>query len=305
VTNIDHGRAVTDPVEFITELVMAVDDRLAPGEIPAIVSTIAGGRAKSRRLAAFLADHSAVLRDGRSPAPRAIGDLLIALRSAGASVSAPVCAECEKQLRTLQRVGQGWYCGSCSLRPVACAACGQQRRVATRDRAGAPRCAQCPDRDERDPISVIYDVIAQLDPAADRDVIVTAVRKLASRPTHQRKIVDRRASRRGYRRHRAAGVSAVSSRCHDRQAARWAASLPHLHRAYPHPGMRTLGRASRTSHPRPQRPAIVSELLDHRPRQPRSLPQLRSTTPGQPPNTGRADLRMLPAPADHDLLELR
>ncbi|MBS4730419.1 hypothetical protein MSM1_19525 [Mycobacterium sp. SM1] len=179
---------MTDPVEFITELVVAVDDRLAREEIRAIVSTIAGGRAKSRRLAAFLADHSAVLRDGRFPAPRAVGDLLIALRSAGAAVSAPVCAGCEKQLRTLQRVGQDWYCGSCSLRPVACAACGQQQRVATRDRAGGPRCAQCPDRDERDPISVIYAVIAQLDPAADRDVIATAVRKLASRPTHQRKI---------------------------------------------------------------------------------------------------------------------
>lgn len=188
MTHIDHGRSVTDPVEFITELVVAVDDRLAPEEIRAIVSTIAGGRAKSRRLAAFLADHSAVLRDGRSPAPRAIGDLLIALRSAGASVSAPVCAECDKQLRTLQRMGQDWYCGSCSLRPVACGACGQQQRVATRDRAGGPRCAQCPDRDERDPISVIYNVIAQLDPAADRDVIATAVRKIASRPTHQQKI---------------------------------------------------------------------------------------------------------------------
>jgi hypothetical protein len=188
VTSIDHGRVVSDPVGFISELVVAVDDQLASEEIRAVVSTIAGGRAKSRRLAAFLADHSAVLSDGRSPAPRAIGDLLIALRSAGAAVSAPVCAECEKQLRTLQRVGQDWYCGSCSLRPVACAACGQQRRVATRDRAGGPRCAQCPDRDERDPISVIYDVIAQLDPAADRDVIATSVRKLASRPTHQRKI---------------------------------------------------------------------------------------------------------------------
>ena len=68
--HIDHGRAVTDPVEFITELVVAVDDRLALEEIRAVVSTIAGGRAKSRRLAAFLADHSAVLRDGRSPAPQ-------------------------------------------------------------------------------------------------------------------------------------------------------------------------------------------------------------------------------------------
>lgn len=185
---VDRGRAVSDPAGFITELVVAVDDRLACEQIRAIVSTIAGGRAKTRRVAAFLADHSEVLSDGRSPAPRAVGDLLIALRSGGAAVSAPVCAECDKQLRTLQRVGQDWYCGSCSLRPVACASCGRQRRVATRDRAGGPRCDQCPDRDEREPISVIYDVITQLDPAADRELIATSVRKLASRPTHQQKI---------------------------------------------------------------------------------------------------------------------
>jgi hypothetical protein len=124
VTTTDHDRAVSDPVGFITDLIGAVDDRLAPEQIRATVSTIVGGRAKSRRLAAFLAKHPMVLHDGRSPAPRPVGDLLIALRSAGAAVSAPVCAECEKQLRTLQRVGQDWYCGSCSLRPVACAACG-------------------------------------------------------------------------------------------------------------------------------------------------------------------------------------
>ena len=42
-------------------------------------------------------DRPAVLADGRSPAPRAVGDLLIALRKAGATaISAPVCAECGK-----------------------------------------------------------------------------------------------------------------------------------------------------------------------------------------------------------------
>lgn len=181
-------RAVSDPAGFITDLVAAVDSQLTPEQTRAVVSAIAGGRAKSRRLATFLADHPAVLSDGRSPAPRAIGDLLIGLRDAGAAVSAPVCAECGKQLRRLQRIGQDWYCGSCSLRPAPCAGCGRLRRISTRDRAGQPRCAQCPDRDDRDPISVIYDVIAHLDPIADRDVIATAVRKLASRPTHQRKI---------------------------------------------------------------------------------------------------------------------
>ena len=181
-------RSVSDPVGFITDLVVAVDDRLALERARSVASTVAGGRAKSRRLAAFLAERPAVLTDGRSPAPRAVGDLLIALRKAGAEVSPPVCAECGKPMRTLQRRGQDRFCGACSLRPAPCAACGQLRHVSTRDRAGAARCAQCPDRDDRDPILVIHDVVARLDPAVDRDLIASAVSRLASRPTHQRRI---------------------------------------------------------------------------------------------------------------------
>jgi hypothetical protein len=117
VTTTDHDRAVSDPNGFITDLVVTVDDRLAPEQVRAIVTAITGGRAKSRRLAAFLADRPAVLSDGRSPAPRAVGDLLIALRAAGAAVSPPVCAACSKPMRTLQRRGQDWYCGACGVRP--------------------------------------------------------------------------------------------------------------------------------------------------------------------------------------------
>ena len=42
-------------------------------------------------------------------------DLLLALRKAGAArISAPVCADCGKPLRTLQRRGEHWYCGGWS-----------------------------------------------------------------------------------------------------------------------------------------------------------------------------------------------
>jgi hypothetical protein len=181
-------RSVSDPVGFITDLVAAVDDRLAVERARSVVISVVGGRSKSRRLAAFLAERPAVLTDGRSPAPRAVGDLLIALRKAGAEVSPPVCAECGTPMRTLQRRGRDWYCGACSLRPAPCAACGQLRHVSTRDRAGGPRCAQCPDRDDRDPISVICTVVAGLDPTVDRDLIASVVGRLASRPAHQRKI---------------------------------------------------------------------------------------------------------------------
>ena len=169
-------------------MVAAVDDRLTLERARSVITRVAGGRAKSRRLAAFLAQRPAVLTDGRSPAPRAVGDLLIALRKAGAEVSPPVCAECGTPMRTLQRRGQDWFCGACSVRPAPCAACGQLRHVSTRDRAGGARCAQCPDRDDRDPISVIHTVVARLDPAVDRDLVASAVSRLASRPAHQRKV---------------------------------------------------------------------------------------------------------------------
>ncbi|MFJ1827902.1 hypothetical protein [Streptomyces sp. NPDC088178] len=53
-----------------------------------MVTAVAGGRAKSRRLAEALVMRPGVLTDGRSPAPRAVGDLLIELRKAGASAIA-------------------------------------------------------------------------------------------------------------------------------------------------------------------------------------------------------------------------
>ena len=108
------ARAVSDPIGLITELVAAAGPGLAPEQVRAVVTAVAGGRAKSRRLAAALAGRPAVLADGRSPAPRAVGDLLLALRKAGArSVSPPCCARCGKPLRTFRRRGQDWYCAPC------------------------------------------------------------------------------------------------------------------------------------------------------------------------------------------------
>ena len=130
------------------------------------MTSVAGGRAKRRKLAQALAARPAVLTDGRSPAPRVVGDLLIALRKAGAvMISPPVCAGCGKHLRTLQRRGQDWYCAVCGPRPGRCAACGQQRIITSLDRRGQPRCASCPDRDDRDPLAVLAEVVGRLDPS--------------------------------------------------------------------------------------------------------------------------------------------
>ena len=120
------------------------------------MASVAGGRAKRRRLARALLERPAVLADGRSPAPRVVGDLLIALRSAGAAgVAPPACAGCGRPLRTMQRRGQDWYCRICGPNREPCAACGNTGTVTPRDRDGQPRCGQCPPGDGQDPIDIV------------------------------------------------------------------------------------------------------------------------------------------------------
>ncbi|MHB1592914.1 MAG: hypothetical protein ACYCO9_09110 [Streptosporangiaceae bacterium] len=181
--------AVADPVGVMVTLIAGVEHGLGRDAIRVVVSAVAGGRAKQRRLALALAARPAVLCDGRPPAPRAVGDLLIALVAAGASgISPPACAQCGKALRTLQRRGQDWYCSVCGQVREPCAACGEFRRVSRRDRAGRPRCAECPDGDGRDPVEVIHGIVAALDPGAGRETVADAVRRSAARPSHQQKL---------------------------------------------------------------------------------------------------------------------
>jgi hypothetical protein len=180
---------VSDPIGLITDLVAVIEQRCTPEQIRTVATAVAGGRAKSRRLAAALAQRPDVLVDGRSPAPRVVGDLLLALREAGATaVAPPCCAACGKHLRTFLRRGQNWYCSVCQQHTEPCTACGNTRRIHSRDRAGAPRCAQCPDIDGRDPITVIHNLIAELTPDADRETITAAVRQSAPRPAYQQKL---------------------------------------------------------------------------------------------------------------------
>ncbi|MEW2121203.1 site-specific integrase [Streptomyces sp. NPDC005474] len=184
-------RTVTDPVGLITDLVADIERELGIATIRAVVTAVAGGRAKSRSLAKALAIRPAVLTDGRSPAPRAIGDLLIELRKAGASaIASPLCADCGKTLRTLQRKGQDWYCSVCGQETSECTACGNVRRVGFRDRKGLPRCKMCPDHDHRDPVAVVHDLITAIAPGADRDAVAEALRRTApDRPHYRQRVV--------------------------------------------------------------------------------------------------------------------
>jgi hypothetical protein len=154
------GRAVTgadliaDPAAFVVGLVCGIEPGVDLVALEDVVARAGGGRVKLRRLAQALAERPAVLTDGRSPAPRSVGDLLIALRKAGATtVSPPVCAAtgCGKPLPVLHRRGQDWYCVGCTRTWEPCTGCGKTRKVNTRGRDGQAYCQFCGPREAVDP----------------------------------------------------------------------------------------------------------------------------------------------------------
>ncbi len=172
---------VTDPIGVIVDLITGIDPGLDRLETEAVVAVVAGGRAKRRNLAQALAQRPAILTDGRSPAPLAAGNLLIALRKAGSTaIAAPLCAGCGKSLRCLQRRGQDWYCGVCGPVREPCAACSKTGRVHSRDRDGQPRCARCPPGDGRDPVEIVVQIVTAADPGLPAGVAAAAVNAAAT-----------------------------------------------------------------------------------------------------------------------------
>jgi hypothetical protein len=173
-------QVLADPLKVVVDLVRKVEPGLDRQAIGEIAQRVAAGRAKRRRLAQALLDTPALLVDGRSPAPRSVGNLLIALRQAGAlNISPPVCAACGKALRTLQRRGEHWYCGVCGPRLEPCAGCGQTRRIARRDRAGRPICFGCRPDDSADSMEILRSVIAAIDPVIDTATVNAAIHAAA------------------------------------------------------------------------------------------------------------------------------
>jgi hypothetical protein len=180
---------VLDPVGTVVGLVIAADATLDEATARQAAERAAGGRAKSRRLAAALASDPSVLVTGRSPAPRAVGDLLLALHAAGAAgISPPRCAGCGREVTSMQRRGNHWYCSRCFDRPLACASCGNVRQVASRDRHGRPRCCQCPDQDSRDPRAVLIEVITAADPGLSAGAVTAALEATVVKPAHLQKL---------------------------------------------------------------------------------------------------------------------
>jgi hypothetical protein len=180
----DAAGLIADPAAFIIGLVCGVEPGLDLAALETAVARAGGGRAKRRRLAQALADRPAVLADGRSPAPRVVGDLLIALRKAGATaVSPPVCAAagCGRSLRVLQCRGQDWYCAGCTRAWEPCTACGKARKVNTCGRDGQAYCQFCGPPEAVDPVEAVVRVVSTIDSSLTAEVVAAVVRQPGQR----------------------------------------------------------------------------------------------------------------------------
>lgn len=179
--------ALAEPLGVVVGLVLEVDPAVTPDVVEEVVMALAARRATRRRLAQALSARPAVLVDGASPAPAVVGDLLVGLRKAGAmGISGPRCASCAKELASFHRRGQHWYCAACGPPTLACAVCGNLRRVAARDRSGRPRCLSCPPDDGPDPITILIKVVTAVDPAIAAAAVIAAVEGVTSRAGQRR-----------------------------------------------------------------------------------------------------------------------
>jgi hypothetical protein len=180
---------VDDPITAIAQLVAEADPALDDEQIRRIVEYVGGGRAKRRRLAKELVDGPSVLVTGRSPASKAVGDLLLALRRTGSTRISPAwCADCGREVTSMQRRGENWYCSPCFERPEPCSACGHLRPVGFRDRHGGPRCGKCPDQDTRDPHRVLAAVITTIDAGLTDSAVAAAIAKTVVKAAHIQKL---------------------------------------------------------------------------------------------------------------------
>ena len=143
-----------------------------------------------RRLAQALAGRPGILADGRSPPPKVAGDLLLALRKAGATaISPPACAGCGKHLRTLSAARPGLVLRR--MRPPG--------RPLLRLRPGSARHQPRPERAAplrplpatgttatRSPSSPPPSPAA--DPSLTADTVAAAAQRVFSKPSNLRKL---------------------------------------------------------------------------------------------------------------------
>ncbi len=183
------SEVLLDPLGAVVTAVTAVDPDADGEMVRRVVEHVGGGRAKRRRLATAVTANPTVLGTGRSPAARVVGDLLLALRAAGATrIAAPRCARCDREITGMQRRGDDWFCSPCFDHPQVCAGCGHERPVTFRDRHGRPRCGQCPDHISDDPVAALVEIVTSIDPGLTAEAAATAITATIVKAGHVNKL---------------------------------------------------------------------------------------------------------------------
>ncbi|MEU9165810.1 site-specific integrase [Streptomyces sp. NPDC048424] len=177
-----------DPAALTVDLVCRIEQHLSRDEIHRIVTGLTRDRAKQRRLARALAADPGLLTTGRPPAPRAVAELLVALRAAGAqAIAAPRCDRCDRPQNGLRRwASSSFRCTTCTARHGTCAGCGRHRRLPYRDGQSQPHCKGCRLPDTHSVEELIL-LLTALDPALTRTSALKALTRAAALPrTRQR-----------------------------------------------------------------------------------------------------------------------
>ncbi|MGP4002689.1 cytochrome c oxidase assembly protein [Streptomyces sp. 8N706] len=105
-----------DPLDLTVELVCRVEQYLSRDQVHRVVTGLSRDRTKQRRLARALAADPALLITGQPPAPKAVAELLVALRAAGArAIAAPHCDRCGRPQSGLRRwQSSSFRCATCT-----------------------------------------------------------------------------------------------------------------------------------------------------------------------------------------------
>jgi hypothetical protein len=175
-------------LESIVAQVVGADPHADVSAVRDVTGTVVATYLRRRRVAKALTVRPDVLRDGRPPAPQAVGALLLALRRAGAAaVAAPACGGCGRESLPSVR-GSSWRCARCAYPPRRCAGCGREQLNCQRDATGAWRCPRCLPTLGAPDWAGMVDAVRGIDPSADPQVVLDACRRAASRLTQQRSL---------------------------------------------------------------------------------------------------------------------
>ncbi|MFE3932395.1 hypothetical protein ACFXPJ_00940 [Streptomyces goshikiensis] len=189
------SRAWREPLEVITEAVLAIEPQLSTDDIAAAAAEAAQRKPGQRALANALLDDPDLLTSTRPAGPASLQRLILGLlKRGGQRVRPPRCGDCGRQKKLSNVHGTTRICSHCAAlrRTVAepCSVCGNTVQVAYRDPHGRPCCRKCPPGGGRDALEIIRDHVRQADPSLPDAAVTAAVLGLAPTTGQQRKIAS-------------------------------------------------------------------------------------------------------------------